>query len=64
MINSIPYIIAVVKFMVALLYTKLATSWNLESVLPLQFNLLCFTKGVCEVPNSVFSAGLAPYENI
>jgi len=64
MINSIPHIIAVVKFMVALLYTKPATSWNLESVLPLQFNLLCFTKRVCEVPASVFTAGVAPSENI
>jgi hypothetical protein len=54
MINSIPHMIAVVKFMVAFQYTKPATSWNLEPVLPLQFNLLSFIKGVCEVPTSVF----------
>jgi len=53
-----------IKFMVAILYTRPATSWNLESVLPLQFNLLCFIKRVCEVPTSVFPKGLAPSENI
>jgi len=53
-----------IKFMVVLLYTKPATSWNLESVLPLNFNLLCFIKGDCEVPTSVFPEGLAPSENI